>query len=139
MRQADARAERQHDSRRHRQLVVVEALQIGLDEPDLRSDRARREIAGRNQLRAVRRIERFAGSRLSLKMVPENFDSRTCGNRRSISQASSSSVALMSKSLVRWNEYEPVTRVERRESACRACAWTTTTAEVEARSGSPAR
>ena len=44
---------------------------------------------------------RSRGSRLSRKTVPENFDSRTCGNNRSISQASSSSVALMLKSFVR--------------------------------------
>ena len=58
--QAHSCAECQHRPAGNRQLAVQEALQVGLDEANLRSDRTRGDVTGENHLRSVRRIEQIA-------------------------------------------------------------------------------
>ena len=81
-RDAEARAGRQHDAAA-RQAAIDEALREGLDEADFRSE----IFAATEPSRPITapRCGSSTSSRESRSTPPKNFDSLTCGNRRSIS------------------------------------------------------
>ena len=97
VRQADRGARREDDPRAPGNALEPGALQVGLDEADLPAERARRHAGLAAQERAARRLDHVVAGVAAT--APENADSRTCGNRRSMCACSSS---LSRSSNVRW-------------------------------------